>query len=124
MQNLVTVGVFQFVAEAELMQLTLASQGIPAYLANEHVISMDWLLSAAVGGVQLQVARADAEAAERIVHEFQCKQKRRATNSTDQPPLTFACENCGRTITFPNSRAGGVESCPHCGKYVDVPEVA
>jgi hypothetical protein len=124
MQELVTVGVFQFVAEAELMQSTLEAQGIQAYLANEHIISMDWLLSAAVGGVQLQVAQADAATAEQIVREFQCKHKNRALRGANQPALTFACENCGRTISFPGSRAGGVESCPHCGKYVDVPEVA
>ncbi len=123
MQNLVTVGVFQFVAEAELMQSSLEDQGIPAYLANEHIISMDWLLSAAVGGVKLQVAREDAEEATRIVNEFQSKQRNRGGANSELQSLVFDCENCGRKIEFPGSRAGGVETCPLCGKYVDVPEL-
>lgn len=124
MRELVTVGVFHFVAEAELMQSALAEQGITSYLANDNIISMDWLLSAAVGGVQLQVAREDAAAAERIVSEFQCKQKaRRQSDGADQQ-LEFDCENCGERIAFPRSRAGGVETCPRCGRYVDVPEPA
>lgn len=124
MQKLVTIGVFQFVAEAELMQSSLAEHGITAYLANEHIIAMDWLLSAAVGGVKLQVARDDAPEAERFVNEFQSKQKNRASSEPHQGNLVFDCENCGRSIEFPSARAGGVETCKHCGRYVDVPEVA
>ncbi len=122
MPDLVTIGVFQFVGEAELMQRTLEDSGIAAYLANDHIIAMDWLLSAAVGGVKLQVARPDAAEAERIVNEFQSKQRNRA-GSGDGANLVFDCENCGRSIEFPPARAGGVETCKHCGKYVDVPEV-
>jgi hypothetical protein len=124
MHNLVTVGVFQFVAEAELMQSSLEDQGIPAYLANDHIIAMDWLLSTAVGGVMLQVANEDAEAAMQIITEFQCKQRNRLVADKSLANLVFDCENCGRKIEFPSARAGGVETCPLCGRYVDVPEVA
>jgi membrane protease YdiL (CAAX protease family) len=36
-------------------------------------------------------------------------------------PVTFACVECGASITFPAARQGHVETCPHCGEYVDVP---
>ena len=35
--------------------------------------------------------------------------------------VTFACQECGRSITFPGGRRGHVEACPECGNYVDVP---
>lgn len=124
MHNLVTVGVFQFVAEAELMQSSLEDQGIPAYLTNDHIIAMDWLLATAVGGVKVQVAKEDAEAALQLINEFHSKQRNRRVTNTILPNLVFDCENCGRKIEFPSARAGGVETCPLCGKYVDVPEVA
>ncbi|MGO8744617.1 MAG: type II CAAX prenyl endopeptidase Rce1 family protein [Thermoguttaceae bacterium] len=36
--------------------------------------------------------------------------------------VTFACEECGESITFPAERCGHVETCPSCGAYVDVPD--
>jgi len=44
--------------------------------------------------------------------------------STDTEELTFLCQECGRSITFPGWRHGHVETCPHCGSYVDVPDRA
>jgi membrane protease YdiL (CAAX protease family) len=35
--------------------------------------------------------------------------------------IAFACEECGRSVTFPGQRGGHVETCPHCGSYLDVP---
>ena len=35
--------------------------------------------------------------------------------------ITFACQECGKSITFPGERGGHVEVCPECGSYVDVP---
>lgn len=124
MDKLVTVGAFQFVAEAELMLATLHEHGIPACLANEHIIAMDWLLSNAVGGVKLQVAQEHAAEAVQIVQEFQSKQQQRRQAAAATDPIVFECDNCRASIQFPGSRAGGVETCPRCGRYVDVPEVA
>ena len=35
--------------------------------------------------------------------------------------ITFACQECGKSITFPAYSGGHVEVCPECGRYVDVP---
>ena len=35
--------------------------------------------------------------------------------------ITFACQECGKGLTLPGDRGGHVETCPHCGSYVDVP---
>jgi hypothetical protein len=32
-----------------------------------------------------------------------------------------ACEECGKSWTFPWSQRGSVQECPGCGAYVDVP---
>ena len=35
--------------------------------------------------------------------------------------ITFACQECGKGLTLPGDRGGHVETCPHCGSYVNVP---
>jgi membrane protease YdiL (CAAX protease family) len=35
--------------------------------------------------------------------------------------INFACELCGKMISFPISSRGRVEICPHCAEYIDVP---
>ena len=40
----------------------------------------------------------------------------------DKPDVTFDCEECGQSVTFPGARRGGVETCPICNEYIDVPE--
>jgi uncharacterized protein len=41
--------------------------------------------------------------------------------SLPEEDITFACQECGKSITFPAYCAGHVEVCPECGRYVDVP---
>ena len=35
--------------------------------------------------------------------------------------ITFACQECGKSIALPAYYAGRVGDCPECGSYVDVP---
>lgn len=39
----------------------------------------------------------------------------------DETPFELTCEECGKLMTFPLSALGTVQTCPHCGEYVDVP---
>jgi membrane protease YdiL (CAAX protease family) len=41
--------------------------------------------------------------------------------SLPEGDVTFACQECGKSITFPSYYAGRVGDCPECGSYVDVP---
>ncbi len=116
MSKLVTIAAVQMVAEADLIKSTLEEHGLEVYLADDNLIAMDWLLSNAVGGVKVQVAAKDAEAAREIVEQIQ----KRKPN--DAPPVVFDCQDCGQRLEFPGLRRGGVETCPRCGSYVDVPE--
>jgi hypothetical protein len=37
--------------------------------------------------------------------------------------VSFQCEGCGASLSFPSSEAGTVQDCPECGGWIDVPEV-
>lgn len=54
---LITIARFSFPYEAHIAKSRLASEGIPAYVVDEHTISMQWLYSNALGGVRLQVPK-------------------------------------------------------------------
>ena len=49
------VGNFWYIHEAELAKALLQSEGIPAWVLDEHQIRMRWHLAAALGGVKVAV---------------------------------------------------------------------
>ena len=51
----VTVRAFTSVSDAQLACTVLQAAGLDARLGDEHLVSMQWLYSNAVGGVKLQV---------------------------------------------------------------------
>ena len=51
-----TVLTFRDILDAQAAAALLEAEGIQCVLANEYLIGMAWTYSAAVGGVQLQVA--------------------------------------------------------------------
>jgi hypothetical protein len=55
MSKLKVIAQFSFPHEAHLAKSRLEASDIPAFIADEHTISMNWLYSNAVGGVKLKV---------------------------------------------------------------------
>jgi hypothetical protein len=55
------VGNFWYLHEADLAKSFLESQGIRAWVLDEHQIRMRWHLAAALGGVKVAVSPSDAE---------------------------------------------------------------
>lgn len=52
---MITIARFDNPVTANIAKARLDAAGIPALLADEHTVSMNWLLSNAIGGVRLQV---------------------------------------------------------------------
>jgi hypothetical protein len=64
---LVVVGAFTSVHEAHLAWSVLQAAGIEARVADEHLVSMYWLYSNAIGGVKVLVPEAQAEEARHVL---------------------------------------------------------
>lgn len=64
---LATVASFSFAHEAHIARAKLESEGIPAVLADEHTVNMQWLYSNALGGVKVQVPPSCAQRAIEIL---------------------------------------------------------
>jgi len=61
--RLVTIATFDEPAKARLAQNALKDAAIQSVVADETLVSMDWLLSQAVGGVKVQVREEDSDRA-------------------------------------------------------------
>lgn len=65
--GLVTIGQYRDMAEAFVARAVLDQAGIECFLRDENMVRTDWLLSNAIGGMRLQVAVKDQEAAEQLL---------------------------------------------------------
>ncbi len=68
-QNLVTIASFSYPTEAYLASAILEAEGIWSFVADEHIITVDWRLTNAIGGVKVQVSEADAQRAREVLLE-------------------------------------------------------
>lgn len=91
---LVTIARFSFPYEAHLARGRLESAGIPAFVADEHTINMQWLYSDAMGGVRLQVPTAYTEQAQAVLAEDLETELVEQQGVDNQP-----CPHCGSEDT-------------------------
>ncbi|MEL6304558.1 MAG: DUF2007 domain-containing protein [Bacteroidota bacterium] len=87
-QEFFTLGTFEFPADVQIIKGKLESEGIPVFLRDETTINSDPLISAAIGGVKLQVYSVDRERAKLIFDEVR-------NYATDENGQLIVCPNCG-----------------------------
>ena len=66
-ESLVTLTKCSLPPHAHAIRVRLESEGIPVFLFDEFTITMDWLLSNAIGGVKVQVPEPYLERAREIL---------------------------------------------------------
>jgi hypothetical protein len=93
-RRLVTVQRYRDLAEAFLGRSLLESAGIPAWVADENLVRMDWFYSNLVGGMRLQVDERDEAAARKILEE---KAPGTITYGEQEVYVQPICPKCGST---------------------------
>jgi predicted RNA-binding Zn-ribbon protein involved in translation (DUF1610 family) len=68
-RSLVTVRRYRDLTEALVGRAQLESAGIPAWIADEHLVRMNWFYSNLLGGMRLQIEIRDEAAALEILDE-------------------------------------------------------
>ena len=91
-RRLVTVRRYRDLAEAYVGRSLLESASIPAWIADEHLVRMDWFYSNLVGGLRLQVDECNEAAAREILEE-----------------------GAPETITYGEEEVYVQPTCPKCG---------
>lgn len=92
LRRLVTVQRYRDLAEAFAGRSLLESAGISAWIADEHLVRMNWFLSDAVGGIRLQVDESDEAGAQEILKE---EVPQTITYGEDQVYVQPTCPKCG-----------------------------
>ncbi|MDY0932578.1 putative signal transducing protein [Chryseobacterium sp. CFBP8996] len=97
MSNLVKFKFYETALEANRDKQILAESNINSFIANEQLIQSDWLLSQAVGGIQLQVFEDDFENAEKILADYHENNKfsLEVEHTVKDPKFDFVCPKCG-----------------------------
>ena len=92
LRRLVTVRRYRDLTEAIVGRSLLESAGIPAWVADEHLVQMDWFWSNMVGGMRLQVDERDEAAARELLEA-----------------------GVPETITYSQQEVYVQPNCPKCG---------
>lgn len=92
LRRLVTVRRYRDLAEAVAARSLLESAGIPAWIADENLVRMNWFLSNTVGGMRLQVDERDEAAAREILEAEVPKKIPYGPEETYMQPT---CPTCG-----------------------------
>jgi len=93
MSGVATVASFHDPMEAQIVRAMLESAGIDATLADLNLITVDWPMSVALGGVRVQVPVADLEEAKKLVAAYHAGELEYGKDA----PETLACGACGST---------------------------
>ncbi len=91
---MITIARYSLAIEAHIARAKLESEGIPAFVADEHTITADWLYSNAMGGVRLQVPDAFVEQARTILatdfsEDLIAEQGHEATSANTKKPFKW-----------------------------------
>jgi hypothetical protein len=89
-------GTFSFPHEAQIARSSLEAAGIPAVVADEHTINMQWLYSDALGGVKVLVPVAFEEEAKQILATDFSQAVEEAVGETG-----LTCSACGSSELEP-----------------------
>jgi hypothetical protein len=68
--DLVTLGTFHNATEAQFAINRLKEAGVPAVMADDNLVAMDFLLGNAIGWIKVQVRGADLERAEAVLADL------------------------------------------------------
>lgn len=97
MASLKTVESFTDPMDAHLAKGRLEAEGIPASVAHENHIWANWMLSHALGGVKVQVAESNIDAAKVILKQHLNGEFEDSLNQEFNDIEVNSCPNCGAT---------------------------
>ncbi len=107
--------------EADIVAAWLEDHGIPVYVKDRLSAGIYGPLAVAPRGVQVCVV--DAETAERakvLLAERKAATPADPDAADNWNDIEVLCPDCRGVAHFPVADAGSVQSCPHCGAFVDV----
>ncbi|WP_457809292.1 putative signal transducing protein [Kushneria sp. EE4] len=84
--SLATLVRFTYPFEAHLFKGLLESRGLAAFIADEHLITMQWMWEIALGGVKVQIMPNDLDAACEVLTDYQAHRLAESATQAEGPP--------------------------------------
>lgn len=109
MSELVYFKFYETALEANRDKQILAENDINSFIANEQLIQSDWLLSQAVGGIQLQVFEENLEKAQQVLQDYKDNEQYslEVEHTIADPEFDFVCPKCGSNHIYQDEKLGG-----------------
>lgn len=111
-KDLITIATFLNPWDAHILRGLLESEDIPACLASEHVVWLNWQWSMAMGGVDLRVPYAAQDRAKEVLEQYMQGDYAAALEAATDAEFgaaeqADACPHCGsRDISSSNTNPG------------------
>ena len=83
---MITVATFDNQADAHIAKGRLEAEGLSPVLGDNHLVQTDWLYSAALGGIKLQVPEAEAERARVLLTQDRSHELEGLDDWVEAPP--------------------------------------
>jgi hypothetical protein len=129
-EELVTVGTYSTLYEANLVKAELEAFDVDAVLADDNTVHMNWLYSNLIGGVKVRVPQSECEEARRIMRLDAAPAP--DAPDTPAPAPAIVCPACGSAkshyfldkrgsfltwlfVGIPLMPAFSRRICDHCG---------
>jgi hypothetical protein len=129
LNNPVAISISRSNLEAQLVCHMLNKSGIEAHVMEDLSLAGLWI-GGTMPGVhkpKVYVDRSNAQQAEALIREFEEAQNEQRDPAADvdltKTTINEVCEECGRVNAFPGNVSGTVQTCLHCGQYMDVGEL-
>jgi len=107
--------------EADIVAAWLEEQGLTVHVKDRISAGIYGPMAVAPRGVQVCVIdEAAAERAKQLLAERPVAAHDDADHPLEGGDVEVLCGECGETAHFPLDEQGSVQSCPHCGAFVDV----
>lgn len=110
MSKLIRIKYYESPIEANRDKQILLENGIKSFIANEQTIQSDWLLSQAIGGLQLQVFEEDVEKAKEILKNFEENEEvaLEVEHTIENPEYDFTCPKCNSNHIYQYEKPDGI----------------
>jgi len=99
--RLVTVSTHTDPIEAHILRCRLEAEDIPAFIASEHHIRMNWLMSNALGGVRVQVPEQFSSQALDVIKDVEAG----TYELPDEEAEAHTCPKCGSHESLPDKNS-------------------
>ncbi len=108
------------VEQADIVVAWLAEQDVTAFVKNRNMAANYIGLAVAPRGVEVCVVDPEEADKAEILLKAQLELIRMRPGGPSDKVIPILCTECGRQVEFPGELYGTVQTCPSCGRNVDV----